>query len=102
MSPRIVRVAGDGPGLAQAVNGQDGADLVLIGENVIAPDDVIERLNAAAEDTTTATASALDHGDAVAIAAHPRIPVPAGGCVLVRRWALDLAGPLDGSYVSAQ
>ncbi|HVL97172.1 MAG TPA: glycosyltransferase, partial [Solirubrobacteraceae bacterium] len=82
---------------------------VVVLEPGVAPPaaDALERLRAAAAETTVATASALRHGlhvpDGVtpeqaaerAQRLRPRIADPVPGAVLLTRAALDLAGPLD-------
>jgi glycosyltransferase involved in cell wall biosynthesis len=122
----VVWVPGEGPGrtLRAAADAAGRADLVVVLPGVERFGDWLEGLVAAAHsDTSIATASAMLSGGsfspsplpaegleaaAASVAAHsarlrPRISEPRAGCVLLRRTALDAAGPGedDGSPAAA-
>lgn len=101
---RLVRTSGVAA-LAQAATEAAPEDVLVVAEDARVPADVVERLAACAPDPSVATVSALGRpeGDPVrvsgeALRLRPRLLDVAFDCTLVRRAALDLAGPLDEGF----
>lgn len=101
---RLVRTAGVAE-LAQAAAEAAPHDVLVVADGARVPEDAAARLAAGAADPSVATVSALGRpeGDAAAVARaalrlHPRLLEVGFDCTLVRRAALDLAGPLDDGF----
>jgi glycosyltransferase involved in cell wall biosynthesis len=77
------------------------ADLAIVADACLLPDGWLEAIGAAAADAAVSGVSAglSDTGEPALLPdpVHPRLLAPAPHCAYIRRSALDLVGPFDGS-----